>query len=111
MEINQAFEADAEIEAYDKSGGGDAHQRKGPDALTAALGSTTPSIYYDCETDPLLQNRSDQEYGAARNSEDSSRKDPQRPPPGAWTGEADFAGRPWWRKPSVGSSEILWNKT
>lgn len=112
MENDQAFEAEADIEALERV---DSRLRqrsshKGHDTLKAALGGFESEAERNDEHSPLLPRVAGEDHDSDRtlgNDEEGRRGSP------TWEGERDFEGRPWWNKPSVwilllpGSIKIL----
>ena len=61
-------------------------------------GASSPGPDNDNEDSPLLSTFRDDYGGAHDDSDDSSEAE--------WTGDIDFRGLPWWKRPSVGASRL-----
>lgn len=97
MENNQAFEAEADIEALERV---DRHlhqrsSRNGRNTMKAALGGFDTEGERNDENSPLLP------PGLAEDRESEGNGDGDRRDSPTWSGERDFEGHPWWNKPSV----------
>ena len=100
MENDQAFEADADVNALERLNSR-SHQRsshKGQEALEAAFGRFTSRDDIDGEDTPLLRRNDGEE--AENDGPFEHGEGNERGPP-TWDGERDFEGLPWWNKPSV----------
>lgn len=96
---DQAFEADQDINAFERIPSRSAHSsHQGHDAMKAAFGAFESQDNNDNERTALLgrDRGSDQDRG---DNTDSGEADGRGPP--TWDGERDFEGRPWWNTPSV----------
>lgn len=98
METEDAFEAGAEIDALNRATSHPDTTAKGPDAFTTVHGLMDTSNHEQREQEPLLGRR-----GTA-SSEVSADHDDMKP---SWTGDQDFAGQPWWNKPSVSTTSVV----
>ena len=90
MEDNQAFEADAAINAQTRNRGDSKH--KGADAMVAAVGSFDP---HASEDSPLLGDSARANNGVDKNGGDAP-----------WAGAADLEGLGWWHRPSVSGLKL-----
>ena len=100
MENDQAFEADADVDALERldSRSRQRSSHKGQEALEAAFGRFGSRRDTNQEDTPLLRRDGDQEDeidGYTEHGESNGRAPP------TWDGERDFEGRPWWNMPSV----------
>ncbi len=91
MENNEAFEAEATLEARSRSY---RSKRRANGAVNGGRGSHKENDYDETS---LLSREIDQDYASADGTSDDG--DTRGPP--EWSGERDFEGKPWWNKPSV----------
>ena len=94
MENNEAFEAEAALEARSRSDRSKRHGNGIGKPTNGGIGSPKGSDY---DETPLLSREIEHDYGsssAASDNEDSRG-------PAEWSGERDFEGKPWWNRPSV----------
>ena len=100
MENEQAFEADADIGAFESlnSLSRQRSPNQGRDTMKAAFGTFGPQDENTSETTPLIARQDGHTQNDGEGTGD--RADDDRGPP-TWDGERDFEGRPWWNKPSV----------
>lgn len=98
MENEEAFEADAEVDALEQLRSRSSHRytQKGHDKVTSDLGGFDSDRGNHNEESPLLSHeRGDGSTEASEHGAGETRGPPK------WDGERDFEGRPWWNKPSV----------
>ena len=101
MENDQAFAADANIDRLSESQ--DRPERRGYDAMKKASGAFEASNGHDQEDTPLLSRAIDEEYENTSEGEGRENNNEQN----QWTGATDFEGRPWWNRPSVSLTSLL----
>ena len=94
MENNEAFEAEAALEARERS---QRFQRRGNGTVKSTTGGSGSRNGSDYDDTPLLSRELNHDYGSS--SELVEESDSRAPP--EWSGERDFEGKPWWNKPSV----------
>ena len=100
MENDQAFEADADVDALERldSRSRQRSSHKGQEALEAVFGRFGSRRDTNQEDTPLLRRDDDQEDEIDGHTEHGERNGRA---PLTWDGEGDFEGRPWWNMPSV----------
>ena len=99
MENNEAFEAEAALEARSQSYRSKRHGNGRVKAVSGGLGSRTENEYDETS---LLSREINHDYGSSTEASDNG--DTRGPP--EWSGERDFEGRPWWSKPSVSQEHL-----
>ena len=94
MENNEAFEAEAALEARSRSYQSRYHGNGSGKASSSRIGTRKENDY---DETPLLSREIDNDYGSTSDALDN--EDSRGPP--EWSGERDFEGKSWWNKPSV----------
>jgi len=97
MENDQVFEAERDVDVLFKMRSQSSQHSKhdGRDALQAALGGFETQKAGRTETTPLLSQEARDPHETA-GDEDADPRGPSK-----WSGERDFEGLHWWKKPSV----------
>ena len=103
MDNEAAFEADVEVHGLEHMHSRSSHRStdKGHDTVKASLGGFESEREIYDEESPLL---SPDRVGGSREASDDGADAPRGPQ--KWDAERDFAGLPWWKKPSVRKTPI-----
>lgn len=105
MENDQAFEAEADIDALrmlrSRSRSANRSLHKGHDVMKAAYGGLEST---DQEDTALLSREHDRDQRAQELAGEDSGDEGDKP---TWPGEHDFDGLPWWKTPSVSTPRLI----